>query len=64
MHDALGRALRVGDAVVIVGVVKSLSPTEDYCNVAVETSLGRKPDGMKETFSAINTAVLIKAGVD
>ena len=30
--------------------------TSDFCNVTVQTVLGRKPDGQKESFSAINTA--------
>lgn len=61
MHDALGRSLKVGDPVVIFATVKSLGGGEDYCNVGVETVLGRRPDGQKESFSAINTAVLLKA---
>ncbi|MGB7158549.1 MAG: hypothetical protein WBD40_10820 [Tepidisphaeraceae bacterium] len=60
MHDANGTELKVGDRVVIPGVVKSVSPGADYCNVQVETTLGRRPDGQKESFSAINTAQLVK----
>ena len=60
MHDATGRQLKVGDRVVILAVVKELSPIEEYCNVSAESILGRRPDGMKETFGAINTGVLIR----
>jgi hypothetical protein len=60
MHDANGTPLKVGDKVIIPGVVTQLSPMEDYCNVSVETTLGRKPDGEKNTFGAINTAQIVK----
>lgn len=61
MHDALGRPLTVGDRVLIPCLVKRTDATEEYCNVSVESVLGRRPDGNKETFSAINTAVLLRA---
>ena len=61
MHDAKGRELKQGDRVVIVGVVTQVSSTENYCNVSVESVLGRRPDGAKETMSAINTGVLLRA---
>ena len=60
MHDRNGKPLAVGDLVVIHAKVTALQPTEDYCNVSLETTHGRKPDGMKETFYAINTAVVDK----
>lgn len=60
MHDARGKSLKVGDLVMIPAVITNLYETEDYCNVAVATQIGRRPDGLKETFSAINTGVLIK----
>lgn len=61
MHDARGKPLKVGDTVLIPAVITNLSEgTEDYCNVSVATQIGRRPDGQKETFSAINTGVLIK----
>lgn len=59
MHDKNGTELRVGDIVMIPARVTQLSPTDEYCNVQVETVHGRRPDGMKETVYAINTAVLI-----
>jgi len=60
MHDRNGTPLRVGDIVMIPGRVTQLSEsTPDYCNVSVESLHGRRPDGMKEHFSAINTGVLV-----
>jgi hypothetical protein len=64
MHDAKGRALNVGDKVLITAEITQLCEgTEDYCNVTVATTLGRRPDGKKETISAINTGVLLKVGM-
>lgn len=60
MHDARGKQLSVGDLVIIPAVITQLSPQEDYCNVSLQSQIGRRPDGIKETFSAINTGVLIK----
>ena len=60
MHDARGKMLKVGDLVLIPAVIAELSPGEDFCNVSVVTQIGRRPDGAKEKFSAINTGVLIK----
>ena len=60
MHDRNGTKLSVGDQVMIPAVITSIAEgTEDYCNVGVQTSLGRRPDGQKDTFSAINTAQLV-----
>jgi len=61
MHDAKGRQLKVGDTVLIPAKVTQLSAQEGYCNVSLETIHGRRPDGMKESISAINTAVLLRA---
>ena len=61
MHDAKGRPLKAGDVVLIPAVVTDVSAAEDYCNVSVETLLGRRPDGAKERISAINTGVLLRA---
>ena len=60
MHDANGTPLQKGDRILIPGIITSLNPVEDFCNVAVETVLGRRPDGLKEMFHAINTAQLVK----
>lgn len=60
MHDARGKALKKGDFVLIPAVITELYETEEYCNVSVRSQIGRRPDGAKETVSAINTGVLIK----
>ncbi len=60
MHDAKGRTLSLGDRVMIPAVVTELHPTDDYCNVSAASALGRRPDGAKETFSAINTGVMVR----
>lgn len=60
MHDVNGTPLKVGDTVLLPCKITELSASmPDYCNVAVETLLGRRPDGQKERFSAINTAQMI-----
>lgn len=63
MHDAKGRPLSVGDVVLLPAKVTQVSATEEYCNVSVQSILGRRPDGAKENISAINTAVLLRANV-
>ena len=61
MHDANNKPLKVGDVVLVPAVITSLSEgTEDYCNVSVQSVYGRRPDGMKETMSAINTGVMMR----
>lgn len=64
MHDAIGRPLQVGDTVVLTAKITQLSPTPDYCNVTIESVHARRPDGAKETVSAINTAVLLRANAE
>lgn len=59
MHDKNGTPLKMGDLVLIPAKITSLNAGEDYCNVSVETVHGRRPDGAKETMSAINTGVLV-----
>jgi hypothetical protein len=61
MHDAKGRPLQVGDIVLVPAKITQLSPTEDYCNVSAASVLGRRPDGEKEHFNAINTGVMLRA---
>jgi hypothetical protein len=61
MHDAKGRQLKEGDRVLIPAVVKRVHPTDDYCNVELETTLARKPDGKKDTVSALNTGTVLRA---
>ena len=61
MHDAKGRELKAGDAVLVPMKVKETMATEDYCNVVLESIYGRRPDGLKETVGAINTGVVLRA---
>jgi len=58
MHDRTGKPLKKGDKVTLSAKITELHPTEEYCNVSLETEYGRRPDGQKERISAINTAVL------
>lgn len=60
MHDANGTPLKKGDLVLIPAIIKELYATEEFCNVSLVTTLGRRPDGSKETIGAINTGVMIK----
>lgn len=59
MHDRNGTPLKRGDIVLVEAVVTEVSAHDDYCNVSIETTDGRRPDGSKERFSAINTGVLV-----
>jgi hypothetical protein len=60
MHDANGQELKKGDMVLIPAEVSELWATEEYCNVQLTTTLGRRPDGNKEIIGAINTGTVIK----
>lgn len=60
MHDCNGTPLKKGDRVLIPAVITDLSEGETFCNVSLETTLGRRPDDKKETINAINTGVLVK----
>ena len=61
MHDRNGKALKVGDEVVIRGRITQVSATEEnFCNCTVETIYGRRPDDQKEKIYAINTGVLLR----
>jgi len=60
MHDVNGTPLKVGDKVMIPGVITELNEgNEDFCNVTVETEYGRRPDGQYDRYSAINTGQLV-----
>lgn len=61
MHDAKNRPMKVGDMALIPVRITQLSPSEDYCNVSAESVFGRRPDGAKESFGAINTGVMLRA---
>ncbi len=59
-HDAHNNLLQEGDEVILRLLVKSVQPGEDYCNCNLVSLHGRRPDGLKESLSAINTGVLEK----
>lgn len=59
MHDRNGTPLQTGDVVLVPARITQLNAGEDFCNVTIETLHGRRPDGNKETMSAINTGVLV-----
>lgn len=60
MHDRNGTRLKVGDRVLLPCTITGISEgTEDYCNVSVQTEYGRRPDGQRQSFSAINTGQLV-----
>lgn len=61
MHDAKSRELKEGDVVLIPAKITQLSPGEEYCNVSAQSLYGRRPDGALESFSAINTGVMLRA---
>jgi hypothetical protein len=60
MHDRTGNELKIGDKVILLGEITQISATEEFCNVALKSTYGRRPDGQKETVMGINTAVLDK----
>lgn len=59
MHDVNGTKLKVGDIVMIPCKITALNPSDDFCNVSLETVHGRRPDLAKENFYAINTGVTV-----
>lgn len=61
MHDAKNRPLKAGDIILIPARITELYASEDYCNVSAQSVFGRRPDGAKESFSAINTGVMLRA---
>ena len=60
-HDAHNKVLSVGDVVFVPARITKIFTGEDYCNAEIETLFGRRPDGLKEKWSAFNTAVLVRA---
>lgn len=59
MHDVNGTRLNVGDIVTIEARITELSGGDDFCNVSLDTVIGRRPDGNAERITAINTGVLV-----
>jgi len=64
MHDARGKVLRRGDVVMVPCVVVETQETDEFCNLSLKTQIGRRPDGTKEMFYAINSGVVIKVCAD
>ena len=60
-HDAKGTLLKVGDVVMIPGVVVGIHPDERYCNcdVELEYPMPAYPD-QKQRYSAISTRQVVK----
>jgi hypothetical protein len=61
MHDSNGLPLKAGDFVLLPAKVLDVSATENYCNVTLESLLGRRPDSQKERVYSINTGVTLRA---
>lgn len=57
-HDRNGTLLKRGDIVTVEFFIKELYPGEDYCNVTLVSTAGRKPDGYRETLTG-NAAVCV-----
>ena len=58
MHDRNGTELHVGDTVMVEAVITELWAGDEFCNVAMQSVAGRRPDGAKESLGAINTGVV------
>jgi hypothetical protein len=62
MHDAFGRALKVGDRVMVPAVVKQIATSVDYCNAELEVVATMPPEHrFKTTVAAINTQQILRA---
>lgn len=59
MHDRNGTELRHGDIVLVPARITELNGGEEFCNVSLESTDGRRPDGIKETIHGINTGVCV-----
>ncbi len=60
-HDKKGTKLKIGDRVVIPGVVTGLAPTDEYHNVAIDLEHPMPPENTTTTLLNINTRQVIKA---
>lgn len=50
-HDKNGNLVKEGDVVSIEFKVKSITPTEDFCNLSLESVIPMKPEGTPSTLS-------------
>lgn len=56
-HDKYSQKLKVGDEVIVRFIIKTLDEGEEFCNMTLQTTAGRRPDFKKETWNTVNTAV-------
>lgn len=62
MHDCKGRELKVGDRVMIPGVITHIHAAEGFCNCTVETLAAMPPERRyKTSVSALNTQMVVRA---
>jgi hypothetical protein len=61
-HDAKGRELHRGDIVMVPFKVRSVSATENHCNLELETVATMPPEHTyKPNMSAMNTRMALRA---
>jgi hypothetical protein len=58
MHDKNGKLLKVGDKVNIPCIIKSVSTSEDYCNITVETTEKMLPENKYTSTYALNAKMV------
>lgn len=61
-HDKNGVLLQVGDRVIIPAVVKSITMSEEFCNVTLETVEPMFPSDRHDTVT-LNAKQVVKAAV-
>lgn len=61
-HDKNGVLLQVGDRVIIPAVVKSITMSEEFCNVTLETAEPMFPSDRHDTVT-LNAKQVVKAAV-
>lgn len=58
-HDSDGRELKVGDVVHVPCIITAIQPTNEYCNVNMETIEPMFPGTYKSTFTLNAKQVLL-----
>lgn len=61
-HDKNGALLSVGDRVIIPATIKSITMTEEFCNVTLETAEPMFPTDRHDTIT-LNAKQIVKAAV-
>lgn len=56
-HDRIGQKIEVGDHVMVPCVVKEVHPTDDFCNLTLETLEPMYPAGTPNTI-VLNTKMV------